>query len=149
MNKAFIREPEFDGKAYCPRCGSLGVAVSRSVLDHYIVEAMRSRLADSAWYCDFAKCEVAYFDLLEQFVTTHDLIFPVYPKDSDEPVCACFGFRVEDVEADVEDGIPSRIRELLLKSKSSDARCGILAANGKCCIPEIQRLFMKGRSAMS
>lgn len=29
MNKAFLREPEPDGRAYCPWCQSLGEAVGR------------------------------------------------------------------------------------------------------------------------
>ena len=27
MNKAFVREPDFDGRAFCPRCGALGLPV--------------------------------------------------------------------------------------------------------------------------
>lgn len=142
MNKAFVREPEFDGKAYCPKCGSLGTAVSDPTLDQHVQESLRSRLGDAAWFCSFAKCDIAYFDLFESSLTVNDLQKPVYPKDADAAICACFGFTIEDLEADVTDGAPTRIRELLAKSKSSDANCRVLAADGQCCMREVQRLYM-------
>jgi hypothetical protein len=142
MNKAFVREPEFDGKAYCPQCGSLGVAVSEATLDHHVQESVRSRLGDAAWFCGFAKCEVAYFDLFESRVAVDELRTPVYPKDVEAPLCACFGFTIDDLEADVSEGKPTRIRELLEKSKSNAANCRVLAADGCCCMREVQRLYM-------
>ena len=32
MNKAFVREPEFDGRLFCPLCQTLGVAVGAEAL---------------------------------------------------------------------------------------------------------------------
>ena len=142
MNKAFVREPEFDGKAYCPKCGSLGAAVNAVTLDQHVQQPIRSRLGDAAWFCGFPKCDIAYFDLFESSVSVNELKAPVYPKDADAPICACFGFTVEDLEADVADGTPTRIRELLARSKSSDANCRLLAADGQCCMREVQRLYM-------
>ena len=144
MNKAFVREPEFDGRAYCPRCGSLGTPVQQATLDHHVQPAARSRLGDSAWFCDFARCEVAYFDLFEGVVAIHELQAAVYPKDFAAPVCACFGFTSEDIDSDLQEGEPTRIRELLERSKSSEARCHTLAADSRCCMREVQRLYMKG-----
>ena len=144
MNKAFVREPEFDGRAFCPRCGSLGTPVSQRVLDQHVQVAARGRLGDSAWYCSFAQCETAYFELFEQQVGVHELKSTPYPKDPSAAVCACFGFNQDDIEADIEAGIPTRIRELLAKSKTEAAQCGLLAADGKCCMAEVQRLYMRG-----
>ena len=142
MNKAFVREPEFDGKAYCPQCGSLGVSVSEAALDHHVQPASRRRLGDAAWFCNFAKCETAYFDLFESRVSVDELRTPVYPKHAEAPICACFGFVLEDLEADAVEGTPTRIRKLLAKSKSDEANCRVLAADGQCCMREVQRLYM-------
>ncbi|NQV28665.1 MAG: hypothetical protein HQ518_30300 [Rhodopirellula sp.] len=144
MNKAFTREPDPDGREHCPRCGSVGTAVSKTTLDWHVHEQSRSGLGDSASFCDFARCDVVYFDQFDRTVTVNELQSSVYPKDPAAPICACFGFSLEDVEADVEQGTPVRIRELLEKSKSSDARCLTLAADGRCCVREVQRLYMKG-----
>lgn len=142
MNKAFVREPEFDGKAYCPQCGSLGAAVSEATLDTHVPASTRARLGDVAWFCGFAKCELAYFDLFESRVTVDELRSPIYPKDAGAPICACFGFTIEDLDDDVAEGTPTRIRELLARSKSDDANCRVLAADGQCCMREVQRLYM-------
>jgi hypothetical protein len=146
MNKAFIREPEDDGRAYCPRCKSLGVPVEGGPLDAHIRTESRGKLRDAAWFCGFPRCDVAYFNQFEAVVTMDDLKAPVYPYDPNAPICACFGLTYDDVEADVRDGTPARIRELLAKSKSSDAHCQMLAPDGRCCMSTVQELYMRLRS---
>jgi hypothetical protein len=89
---------------------------------------------------------VAYFNLFEAVVLTDELIRTVYPHDLDAPMCACFGFTYDDVEADVRDEAPTRIRELLAKSKSPAAQCTTLAADGRCCMGAVQELYMRLRS---
>ncbi|MCA9131550.1 MAG: hypothetical protein KDA45_00275 [Planctomycetales bacterium] len=143
MNKAFVREPDFDGRANCPRCGALGTEVGSATLDHHLQPSSRPQLGEAAWFCDFARCEVAYFDLFDRLVLVEELQTQVYPKAEEAPICACFGFTLQDIEADVEEGTPTRIRALLAKSKSSEARCSTLAANGRCCIGEVQKLYMR------
>ncbi len=143
MNKAFVREPEFDGRAYCPKCGSLGTPVATATLDRHVRKPSRPQLGDSAWFCGYAECHVAYFDLFERTVGVNELQSAVYPKDPSAPICACFGFTIEDIEADVSDGTPARIRELLTKSQSSDANCHTLAADGRCCMREVQRVYLR------
>ena len=146
MNKAFVREPEVDGRAFCPRCRSLGVPVETGPLDTHIRPQSRGKMHDAAWFCAFARCDVAYFNLFDAVVTTDELRAPVYPYDPDAPICACFGLTYDDVEADVREGVPTRIRGLLAKSKSNAARCETLAANGRCCISAVQELYMRLRS---
>ncbi|MCH2203691.1 MAG: hypothetical protein MK102_17115 [Fuerstiella sp.] len=143
MNKAFVREPELDSRPCCPRCGSLGASVNKITLDHHVQTHLRRKIDDTAWFCAYASCDVAYFDLFERSVAVGELQAPVYPKDIDAPICACFGFTIEDIDSDVQSGTPTRIRELLAKSETSDARCHISAADGQCCTREVQRLYMK------
>jgi hypothetical protein len=146
MNKAFIREPEDDGRAYCPRCKSLGVPVESGPLDTHIRTESRYKIRDAAWFCGFPRCDVAYFNQFDAVVSMDELKAPVYPYDPNAPMCACFGLTYDDVEADVRDGTPTRIRELLAKSKSTEARCSSLAADGRCCMSAVQELFMRLRS---
>lgn len=146
MNKAFVREPDFDGRGYCPRCGSLGTSVGRAVLRTHVQPALLDRIGDAAWFCGFPRCNVAYFNILDAIVTVSDLMGPVYPKSDQASLCACFGFTMEEIEADAADDQPVRIRALLARSKSPEARCSELAADGQCCLREIQRLYMKLRN---
>ena len=147
MNKAFVREPESDGRQLCPRCNSLGLPVGTGPLNQYIRPEFRAKMPESAWFCNFPRCEVAYFNEFEEVILADELVCPVYPKDFDAPICACFGLNYDDVAADVRDGNPTRIRELLGKSKSSAARCQTLAADARCCTAMVQELYMKLQTA--
>lgn len=149
MNKAFVREPDDDGRAYCPRCNSLAVEVGPEPLDTHIRVKSRGKLRDTAWFCNYPHCDVAYFNQFDAFVTVDELIAPVYPKDLNAPICACFGFKYDDVLADVDSEKPLRIRELLAKSKSPEARCRSAAADGRCCMTAVQELYMKLRARRS
>jgi hypothetical protein len=143
MNKAFVREPEPDGRGYCPQCDALGIAVGALTLDAHVLEGSQKHLGETAWFCSYPRCGVAYFNEFDAVVEVEELKSPVYPKDDTLPICPCFGFERTDIEADVSDGTPHRIRELLAKSKSPDARCRTLAADGKCCMTEVQRIYMR------
>lgn len=147
MNKAFVREPEDDGREYCPRCRSLGIEVGPGPLDTHIAEGARAKLRNEAWFCNFPQCDVAYFNQFEAVVTIAELRAPVYPKDANAQLCACFGFTYDDVVADVDESTPTRIRALLAKSKSPEANCSKLAADGRCCMAAVQELYMKLRTA--
>ena len=149
MNKAFVREPDFDGRVYCPQCRSLGVPVIRETLDHHVQAQSRSHLGDAAWFCDFPQCDVAYFDQFERVVQVGELQSLVYPKDADAAICACFGFTLDDIEDDVHAGTPVRIRELLAKSQTPAANCQTLAADGRCCMREVQRLYTRRSAELS
>ena len=143
MNKAFVREPEFDGRAYCPACGQLGVAVLSVTLDAHLQTEARADMGDSAWFCGFDRCQVAYFNLFETTVTVEQLVGPVFPMDPRAPVCACFGLTLAEIEADVAEGHPRRVRELYARSQSEEASCQVRAANGQCCMQEVQRLYFR------
>ncbi len=146
MNKAFVREPEDDGRAYCPRCRSLGIPVESGPLDTHIRTESRGKMQDSAWFCNFPSCDVAYFNQFDEVALINELKAVVYPKDLDAPICACFGLTYEDVEADIRDVKPNRIRDLLAKSQSTSANCHTLAADGRCCMSSVQELYMRLRS---
>jgi hypothetical protein len=149
MNKAFLREPDDNGQRYCPRCGSLGVAIEEQTWRAQVTDPAVVQLADPACFCPFARCDVVYFDEFERVVTTGGLSHPVYPKDPDAPLCGCYGLTCDDVEQDLREGGATRVRELLAKSKSPEARCRLRSPSGQCCIADVQKYFMKRRSEMA
>src|SRR5688572_30585740 len=108
MNKAFVKEPDGTAAPLCPRCGSLGQAVGPTTLAAHLTDAARRNLSDAAWFCPYARCEVAYYDLFDRVVGVEALAKPVYPKDPDAPICACFGFTCEEVEQDIREGGATR-----------------------------------------
>ena len=118
MNKAFVREPEDDGRAVLPALPVARRAGGGRATRYARSPESRAKLLDDAWFCNFPRCDVAYFNQFDAVVTVDELRAPVYPKDPDAPLCACFGFTYDDVVADVHDGTPTRIRALLARSKS-------------------------------
>ena len=86
MNKAFIREPDIDGSAYCPRCGAAGVSVGATAMDKHIRGDCRSRMGERAAFCGTPSCNVAYFNWFGACVTVDELNGPVYPKHPDAPL---------------------------------------------------------------
>ena len=145
MNKAFVREPEDTGQGHCPACGSLGISVGRETWQAQLREDAEASLSETAFFCPYAKCEVVYFDMFERRATVDALRHGVYPKDPQAPLCGCFGLTCDDVQADILEGGVSRVRALLVKAKSPEARCRTLSASGQCCVPEVQRYYMKLR----
>lgn len=146
MNKAFVREPDTT-ETFCPKCGAAGVPVPWVTVEHHVSEEARRKLAATSCFCMTPSCEVAYFDAMESLVTTADLVKPVYPKDAAAPLCGCFGLTRHDVEDDVDEPVPVRIRTLLAKSKSPAAHCETASPTGRCCMPEVQRYYFKVKGA--
>jgi hypothetical protein len=148
MNKAFVKEQEVL-EDRCPLCNTTGRPVSREALEHHVETSTLGRVAQPALFCSNPKCESVYFDQFGRTIPLELVRRPIYPMDPDAPICACFGLTRDDVELDVAEGVVSRCRELVAKSKTADARCSVLAADGHCCVPEMQRYYMKLRQSLS
>ena len=146
MNKAFVRESD-STDVLCPRCGAAGIEVPRATIERHVRPDALRTLAATAFFCQTPTCPVAYFDALEAQAGHDQLLAPVYPKDPAAPLCPCFGLAREDVEADVAEGTPRRIRELLAHSKSPQARCETASPTGRSCLPDVQRYYFKLRGS--
>jgi hypothetical protein len=145
LNKAFVKEPEEHGDQ-CPNCGSRGEVVFPATLKAHLKEEDASKFSDSGFFCPLGSCDVAYFDRSERCVTVDRLNGPVYPKNPDAPICPCFGLTCDDIEQDIEEGVVTRVRAHREKALSEDTRCTTRAADGQCCIPAVQRYYMRRRS---
>jgi hypothetical protein len=146
VNKAFVREPDDTGEHACPRCGSRGQPVSGATLDALLPAEARKGLSEPAWFCPYPKCEVGYFDLFERTVAADLLARLCYPKDPVGPLCSCFGLTLDEVEADVREGVVTRVKALLARSKSPEARCETTAPDGRSCMTEVQKYYMRFRA---
>jgi hypothetical protein len=145
MNKAFVREPDDNGQRHCPGCGSIGVAVTDETLAAHLSAEARRELGDPSFYCPYARCGVAYFDLFDRTAPVEALRDAAYPKDPTAPLCRCFGLTIDDVEEDVRTGSVERVRTVVQRSKTPEAQCHIAAPDGRCCVPEVQRYYFRTR----
>ncbi len=142
MNKAFIREPD-QVDSRCPRCASPGHPVGPQTLAAWLSVDARKVLAESAYFCPDSYCEVVYYDDFEGVVKRDAVPGPIPIKDSDAPLCACFGLTREDIDQDIEDGGVVRTRAAVLRAQSGEARCVTMAPNGRPCVPEVQGYYLK------
>jgi len=145
MNKAFTKEPEATG-GHCPRCGSIGIAVGEATLAAFVRPEFLAEIADAAYFCDFQKCEVAYFDAFERVIEVGQLGRPVWPKDLAAPLCGCFGLCADDVAADVREGGVTRVKDVVLRSKTDAARCLTNSPTGASCAAVVQRHYFRLRA---
>jgi hypothetical protein len=119
--------------------------VAAETLDAQLSPTERRTLPESAYYCPFPRCEVGYFDRFERWVAGDKLLHRAYPKDPTAAICPCFDFACEEIEADVREHGTRRVKELLARSKSSEARCKTMSPSGECCLGEVQRYYMRLR----
>jgi len=142
LNKAFVREQESTAE-FCPRCGTKGEVVGGETIRHHLPPERPLGLAEPASFCPSPGCSVVYFDGLERTITVEELKAPVYPKDPEAPICACFGLTREDIEQDIEEGVTTRVKAILEKARSAEARCALAAVNGRSCVRYVQKYYMQ------
>lgn len=146
MNKAFCREPEETRPPACPVCGNEGLRVEGATLAAHVPAPHVEALGEPAYFCDTARCDVAYFDTGERLVHVGEAHGLPWPKDPTGPLCGCHGFTIDDVDADIAEGLPTRVREAVRRAGLPDAACGTRSADGRSCAARIQRLYVR-RSA--
>ena len=142
MNKAFVRETD-DSDPRCPLCGATGASVPETAIANYVPSELRHRLGAMVYFCETPTCAAVYYDAVEDHLSASDLACTVYPKDSSAPLCACFGLTAEDIEQDLSEGSPRRVREIVAKSKTTAAQCAVAAASGRCCVPAVQKYYLR------
>jgi hypothetical protein len=144
MNKAFVRDPDPTVER-CPQCGSAGQPVGTVILDEFVRPEGRNLLGQEANFCPSATCPVVYFDAFDRKVELEQLARPVYPKDPDASICACFGFTCAEIDEDLAEGVATRTRAQLERARSDAARCSQAAASGASCVAAVQSYFMSRR----
>lgn len=115
------------------------------MLDRFLRPESRRRVGATGYFCPFASCDAAYFDDFERVALVDQLALPAYPKDRGAPICACFELGTDEIERDLAEGVVTRVKSLVARAGSEEARCGELAANGRSCVADVQRYYMQRR----
>ena len=147
MNKAFCKEPDSSLPPRCPACGGDGVQVTPETLAAHVAPEAVATLAEPASFCPGDTCPVAYFDHFERTISTALAHGLHWPKDPAGPLCGCHGLTVEDVDRDLAEGVPTRVREVVRKAGEPGAACGLKTADGRSCVARVQRYYMQRRAA--
>lgn len=147
MNKAFCKEPEQSGRPLCPTCGAEGSPVTEATLRAHLEPADADSLSEPAAWCDTETCPVGYFDALERVVEVSRARGVHWPKDPTGALCACHGLTVEDVDADLAEGVPTRVRAVVTRASAPGADCAARAADGRSCVARVQRYYVRRMNA--
>ena len=148
MNKAFCKEPDTSLPPRCPRCGVNGVQVADETLRAHLLDPASEPLGEPAYFCGSDACEVAYFDLLERCVDASAVRGLCWPKDPAGPLCSCHGLTVDDIDADIDEGTPSRVRRVVQAAARPDAACAVKSPDGRSCAGRVQRHYMRRRAEL-
>jgi hypothetical protein len=148
MNKAFCKEPDSAVPPLCPRCGNEGTPVTQETLRAHLPPGSVESLGEPAYFCGTDACDVAYFDLLERSIPAADVRGLFWPKDPQGPLCCCHGLTVDDVDADLAEGVPSRVREVVRKAALPEAGCPVTSPDGRPCAARVQRYYMRRRAEL-
>ena len=143
MNKAFCKEPDTTLPPQCPRCGNVGVQVGPETLAAHVVAEATESLGEPAYYCDTDTCEVAYFDLLERVVPVAEARGLPWPKNPAGPLCGCHGLTIDDVDADLAEGAPTRVKRVVQQAGQPGAECVMKSPDGRSCVARVQRYYMR------
>lgn len=147
MNKAFCKEPDQSDRPLCPACGAEGLPVSEPTLLAHLEAADADTLAEPAAWCDTDNCPVAYFDALERSVPVARARGVHWPKDPAGALCACHGLTCDDVDSDLDEGEPTRVRRVIEAAAAPDARCAARSADGRSCVARVQRFWVRRKAA--
>ena len=147
MNKAFCKEPDSTAPPRCPACGTEGTQVAVETLAAHVDPAAAEALAEPAYFCPGDTCSVAYFDLLERTISTAAARGLFWPKDPTGTLCGCHGLTVDDVDRDLAEGVPTRVREVVRRAGEPGAACGVMSADGRSCVARVQRYYMRRRTS--
>jgi bacterioferritin-associated ferredoxin len=148
MNKAFCKEPDTSVPPRCPACGNEGLQVSAETLHAHAAPADAAALGEPAFWCGTDRCDVAYFDLLERTIGVAAARGLHWPKDPAGPLCACHGLTVDDVDRDIAEGTPTRVREVVRKAAEPAAACAAVTADGRPCVARVQRHYLRRRQEL-
>ena len=97
----------------------------------------------ASYWCTTDACPVAYFDLFERSVEAAAAHGLYWPKDAAGPLCCCHGLTVDDVDADLAEQAPSRVRAVVQKAGQPDAACATKSPDGRPCVARVQRYYMR------
>ena len=148
MNKAFCKEPDNSLPPRCPKCGNDGVEVSAHTVYAHVKKGLLDAIGEPAYWCASDTCEIAYFDAYERTIGIIDAHGLYWPKDQNNPLCSCHGLTIDDIDSDLADGVPTRVRAVVHQAAQPTAICSSTSADGRSCVARVQRCYMRRRAEM-
>lgn len=132
-----------DSRQICPHDGSIGQPVQLITLKSLLTPTALEQLDTQASYhfCSSSGCPVVYISNSGQRFMTTDLKVPVFQKenDTDVPICYCFGWTRQRVQAEIEQtGQSSVLEAIAAHIKAKRCGCDVNNPQGHCCLANVR-----------
>jgi len=129
----------------CPVCGQQGKTVGRLTLGALLKPDRRPQIPNQSevCFCKTATCDVVYFLAGRPLFRKDDLAVRVGLKEPDDPtapVCYCFGWTPQKIQAELEaTGRSMVIEQIKAQVKAGNCSCEVTNPQGSCCLGNVAK----------
>ena len=129
----------------CPSCGGKGNTVTRLTLGALLKPARRIAIShqDEFCFCKTPTCDAVYFVSGKVLFRKDDLAVKVglkEPHDPTAPVCYCFGWTPQKIQAELETvGKSTVIDQIKAQVKAGNCYCEVTNPQGSCCLGNVAK----------
>jgi hypothetical protein len=127
----------------CPQDGTKGKPVQLITLKSLLVPVALEQLnpASAYGFCPSTNCPIVYFSEQGQTFTTADLKVPVFQKNVDENVfaCYCFGWSRQRIREELnQSGKSNAVDMITTHIKAKRCGCEVNNPQGSCCLENVR-----------
>lgn len=150
-----LHPPEKCGPAKCPECGELGKTVQRITLGSLLKPEKRSEIPKQKefCFCKSAICDVVYFIPERVLFRKADLSVLVglkEPQNPKAPVCYCFGWTPEKIQAEIKNtGKSTVIDQIKVQIQAGNCYCEVTNPQGSCCLGNVSKAVKEAVSVLN
>lgn len=136
----------------CPSCGSKGKPVKPITIESLVVEEARVRAGrtDGFRFCAEPSCDIAYFQPESGVrISRSEVRVRIGQKETDtpRPVCYCFDYTVEELEAEVVATGTSKVADQITENcRQGLDRCEETNPQGSCCLGNVRRAIKEAQA---
>ncbi|MBI4431739.1 MAG: copper chaperone Copz family protein [Candidatus Omnitrophica bacterium] len=140
-----LHPPQKCGPAKCPECGELGKTVQRITLGALLRPEKRPEIPKQKefCFCRSATCAIVYFAPDRVLFRKDDLSVAVglkEPQDPAAPVCYCFGWTPEKIQAEIRNTGKSTVTDQIkAQVKAGNCYCEVTNPQGTCCLGDVSK----------
>ena len=137
--------PQTCGPTKCPQCQELGKSVKRITLGSLVKPERRPQipLQDEFCFCRNPSCNVVYLQPNKIILRKEDLSVKVgikEPGDPTAPVCYCFGWTPQKIQAEIKTtGKSTAIEQIKAQVKAGNCYCEVTNPQGSCCLGNVAK----------
>jgi len=132
-------QTQFHIEKFCPKNGSKGKSIQIITLKSLLKPEALKQLNPKVNYrfCSHSDCSVVYYSEEGQTFEIENLKVPVFQKNSDQtvPACYCFGWTRQRIR---EEGNDRAVAEITNHIQAKRCGCEVNNPQGSCCLKNVK-----------